>query len=481
MFGLTNNDMVSWKDYEGVEGFGSVTQQDVDELHKALSAGNDINPPGSAVAGDGFALRVESLEQTLKNTTFKMEHIKFWKNINKLPAYNTVEEHNEISSYGENVDAGFIGEGDLPEEEDSTYERKFAIVKFLGTTRRVTHPMSLVRPAHGPMIARETVNGTMHLLRIMEKALFYGDSSLSALQFDGFFKLMSDNAPATNVIDLRGEPLSEDRLTDGALTIQDAPNYGTPTHMYLNPKVKADLVKTFFPKERHPTFIGDGRLVGLDIGGFTSPAGDVKFEPDVFITDGGGPGVARGDAAKRPANPTISTAATTPVDAASQFIASDAGNYFYKVVAVNRYGRSAPVAVGAGAVAVAAGDKTTFGITPGGSTSVGWYEIYRTTVGGAAGTERLILRVPNAAGAGEQTIDDYNANLPGTTSAFLCQQNLESMSYKQLAPMVKIPLATIDSSIRWMQLIYGVPVLYTPGKNVVFKNIGRAAGYVGAP
>jgi hypothetical protein len=32
----------------------------------------------------------------------------------------------------------------------------------------------------------------------------------------------------------------------------------------------------------------------------------------------------------------------------------------------------------------------------------------------------------------------------------------------------------------WMQLIYGVPVLYTPGKNVLFKNIGRAAGYVGA-
>jgi hypothetical protein len=53
------------------------------------------------------------------------------------------------------------------------------------------------------------------------------------------------------------------------------------------------------------------------------------------------------------------------------------------------------------------------------------------------------------------------------------------MSVKQLAPMIKIPLATIDSSIRWMQLLYIVAVLYSPQKNVVFKNIGRAAGYVG--
>jgi hypothetical protein len=46
--------------------------------------------------------------------------------------------------------------------------------------------------------------------------------------------------------------------------------------------------------------------------------------------------------------------------------------------------------------------------------------------------------------------------------------------------MLKIPLATIDTSIRWMQLIYGTPVLYTPRHNVLFKNIGRSADFVGA-
>lgn len=65
MLGLDN--MVSWRDYDGVEGFGSATQGDVDNLNKALSAGQDQNPPGSATAGDGFALRVESLERTSKS------------------------------------------------------------------------------------------------------------------------------------------------------------------------------------------------------------------------------------------------------------------------------------------------------------------------------------------------------------------------------------------------------------------------------
>jgi hypothetical protein len=477
------NPQVSWKDYQGVEGFGQATQGDVDELNKALSAGQSQNPPGSAVAGDGFALRVESLESTLKNTTYKMKHVVFWRDIYKSPAFNTVEEYNQIQDYGTNPDAGFIDEGDLPEDSDSTYERKFSVVKYVGTTRKVTHVMSLVRPAHGNVLARETVNGTMHLLRVIERALFKGDSTLSALQFDGFEKLLLDNAPAGNIIDLRGQPLSEDVLIDGALTVSDAPNYGTPTDLYTNPKIHADLVKTFFPKERTRPGMLEGGLVGLDINGWTSPAGNVNFKPDVFITDGGAPTAAVGDAAKRPGTPTVSTVPTTPVDGAALFGADDAGDYIYTVQAVNRYGRSAAVDLVAGptAVTVAEGDKVTFGLTPGGATDVDWYEVFRTKKDGAAGTERQIIRIANGAGAGEQTIEDLNTVLPYTSSAYLFQQNSENMAVKQLAPMVKIPLATIDSSIRWMQLVYLVPQLFTPGKNVLYRNVGRASGYVGQP
>lgn len=478
--------MVSWRDYDGlsgVEGMIPNSPEDLENLNKALSVGQDINKP-SVAAGEGFSLRVESLERSLKVTTFRNEHIRFWRSIPKIPAKNTVEEHNELSSYAENEDTGWIDEIDLPEDDSSTYERKYAVVKFLGTTRSVSHVSTVIDSAIGNVIAQETANGTLKLLKLLERALFYGDSSLSALQFDGFEKLITDNAPASNIIDMRGLPLSEDALNDAALTIFDAPNYGTPTDLYLNPKVKADLCKAFFPKERYDLFQKTSKgMVGLDIKGFTSGAGDVMFQPDVFINDGGpAPTAAVGDAAKRPGTPTVSTAATTPADAASQFAADDAGDYFYVIVACNRYGKSAPVVLVAGptAVTVAAGDKITWGVTPGGATSVEWYEVYRTPKDGASGTERRILRIPNTAGAGEETLNDYNASLPGCTSAFMFQMNTDSLSFKQLAPMVKIPLATLNTAIRWMQLLYGVPVLYAPGKNVLIRNIGRAAGYVGA-
>lgn len=478
------DNMISWTDYQGVEGFGSTSQQEIDALNKALTVGADINAPASVTAGDGFALRVESLDRTLKNQTYRMDHIVFWRDVTKLPAWNTVEEYNELQGYGENADAGWIAEGDLPETDDASFERKYSVVKFLGTTRRVSHQATLIKPAHQNIVAQETINGTMHILKMMEKALWKGDSSLSSLQFDGYEKLIEDNSPATNVIDLRGLPLSEDSLTDAALTIMDAPNYGTPTHMYLNPKNKSDLVKSFFPKERHDTFKGSGGMVGLDVKGFTSPAGDVLFRPDTFIDDGGAPVAAGvGDATKRPGTPVISTAVTTPAAALSQFAADDAGNYYMYVVACNRYGKSIPVDVGAGAaIAVVAGDEITFGVTPSGGVTVEWYEVYRTLVGAASlATTRQVLRITNSTGALEETIHEYNDHIPYCYSAYLMQQNVECMAFKQLAPLVRIALATIDTSIRWAQVLYGVPQLYTPGKVVLFQNIGRSSGYVGAP
>ena len=103
------NGMVSWRDYEGVDGFyGATSPQELQELNKALVAGNAQNPPGSAVPGDGFALRVESLEQTLKNTTYRMEHVRLWRGLPKIPAYNTVEEFNKMQSYGQLDTGAFI-------------------------------------------------------------------------------------------------------------------------------------------------------------------------------------------------------------------------------------------------------------------------------------------------------------------------------------------------------------------------------------
>lgn len=467
--------MVSFSDYDGIDGYGSVQQQEVDELNKALTAGQDIAAP-TVAAGEGFPLRVESLENTLKTVTYTAKEIVFWKAIPKIPAYNTVEEHNQISSYGSNDDSGFISEGALPESDDSTYARKYAVVKFLGTTRSVTHVMSLVRPAHGNVIANETVHGTLHLLRILEKSLYYADSSLSAVQFDGFNKLITDNADSDHVLDLRGAPLTEDILSDAVSIVRTS--YGFPTHLHLNHKTKSELTKTFFPKERHNTFTDNSGIIGNNITGFTSESGVVQFVSNTFLTGNTSTpnAAAIGDVTKIPGTPAIATITPTGTDA-PLFTADDAGDYYYSVVACNKYGRSISVAYGSPtAVSVAVTQHVPIPVTPstsGGAGATEWYEVYRTKKNGASGTQKLILRVANSQGTGQQTITDSNTSLPDTTNALLLQQNIESLSFKQLAPMVKIPLATIATAVRWCQVLYGVPVLYAPNKNFLFKNVGK--------
>jgi hypothetical protein len=468
------HDMVSWQDYAGLEGFGS---SEVGDLRKALAAGQDINAPGAA-AGEGFPLRVESLENTLKVVTYKMDDVRLWQSVTKLPAFNTVEEYNRLEAYGSG-NAAFISEGDLPESDDSTYSRQYTVIKYVGTTRAVTHVMSLVRPAHGNVIAQETVNGLAWLLKQVERALFFGDSSLIDVQWDGLNKLITDGAPnsSLNIIDLRGKPLSEDLLNDGCLVVKTEPNYGRATDLYCADGAFSDLAKSFYPAERInlPPAGWQQGMVGLNIQGFYSQFGPIKFNPDLFIQFGPLVGTGSvGPAAKIPSTPAESVAPAAS-GTGSQFIATDAGDYRYKCRAINRYGKSAPLTL-TGPVTVAAGEEVTMTVADG-STAGSAFEFYRTDVDGAAGTERLMETVARS-GATTAYTDD-NSELPGTSRAFLIQQNLEYFSFKQLAPAVKIPLATIDTSIRWMQLLYGAPVVYAPGKSAIFKNVARAAGSSG--
>lgn len=476
------NGMVSLRDYEGIQGFGISSAQQVEELNKALSAGTQ-NPPTSG----GNVLRVESLEATLRVVTFTLGHIKFWRSIPKLPAFSTVEEYNRLTDYGSDSGA-FTNEGDLPESQDSTYERKTALVKFLGTQREVTHPMTLVRPAHGNAIALETQNGAIWLVERLERALFGGRSDMISQEFDGLDKQILDGVGVANpntdlydatdvlkvgsetvIIDKRGEPLLENDLETGTNYVVQ--NYGTPTNLHLAPQAHSDVAKQFYPRERvNLPYPVEGK-VGLAIKSFESNAGPIAFEPNIFLRSGRNNGVktapATATSPKAPNAPTHSAGAPGS-DAKSMFKAGDAGAYFYSVTAVNRFGES--VSSTPASVTMAAGQAVVITITDGGGTYPATaYKIYRTKVGGATGTGMLVTTVAKAGATTPWT--DYNWMIPGTSRAYLVQNNLQNFSVRQLAPMMKIPLATIAASIRWMQLIYLTMILYTPKKNVLYINV----------
>lgn len=461
---------VSARDYRDYSGFGTSSPEEVVELQKALYAGQDVNAP-SVAPGEGFPLRTESLEASLKNLTFEMDEIKLFRSIPKVPASNTVEEFNRLRSYSEAGNRrffnGWMTEGDLPEEVDSTYERVTVLIKFLGVVGRVTHVANTIRAAHGNVIALETMNKTMELLKNVEHALFFGDSSLLPEQFDGLEALITDGAPG-NVIDLRGQPMTEEVLNDAMLLIRD--NFGAATDVYMSTGAFADLAKQVYDRQRFLQAPAPG-VLGATVTAFQGQHGRVNLHDHVFFTSGDEPvaaGLGRAD--RRPLPPTLGS--VTAAGSGSKFTSADAGAYWYKVVAGNRYGVSAPVTAAA-AVTVAAGESVTIPVTDGGQGTT-YYEVYRSPVGGAAADAKFMTRV--ARSGATQNIVDANDDIPGTTKGFVLMQNQQSFSWSQLLPLTRIPLAAIDTSIRWAQVLYGAVKMYTPQKNVVFKNVGRVPG-----
>lgn len=466
---------VSMNDYGNFgQGFGMAPASDVEALSKALSTGGGAYAQGVGAQVNGAALQVESLENSLKVLTYSEQHVKLWKRINKTPAYNTVEEYNQLLSYGSNH-GGFIEEGVLPEQDDSEYRRRASFVKFLGTTRVVTHPMSLVRSAHGDVIALENRNGILWLMKQLENALFWGDSTLAApgkegVQFDGLNKLID----AENTVNIKGKDLANTDINTGAQMIIQ--NYGTPTDMYLPFEVLGNFSEEYFPKERviMPT-ANSGYQAGLVVNKFQTTGGAVAFEPDLFLQKTKPLNMTGYGGSKAPTAPATLTAALEATASTAEFVNSGGGTYKYAVTASNRYGESIPVMATAGVAVTTADYLKAVKLTIANSASMvvapEWFSIYRTEANGTKFYKIADVPATSVVASGTTETKDLNTIMPNTYTAFMGEFTPEVLTFKQLAPIMKMNLAVLGPAIRWMILIYGVPQLYAPKKWMKFVNI----------
>lgn len=443
-------------------GFGETSSMELEELRKALSVGTTIPPTGSDT------IRVESLESTLKLLTYQASNIRLWQMIEKLDAYSTVEEFNRLSAYG-SEGGGFNGAGVLPEEEDTTYSRSNELVKYCGTTRAVAHPTTLIRTVPSDIIAQETSNGALWLMGKINSSLYNGDATAIPVEWNGLTKQIVSGAG--NVVDLRGAAMTEKAIENGAQLVVD--NFGMPSKFFSNGKVFSDFAKIYYGLQRWAQPGAPAGAAGTPITSFTTINGRIDFEPDQFVKRGMVVPAAA-TSAKAPTAPTIGTF-TTPVFAGSLFVAGDVGAYIYQVTAVNQYGESLPTAASAGQT-IAAGDSVNFVITDGGgSFPATAYKIYRTEKDGATTYFLGFLKARDQIATVYQAttpVVDGNEYLPRCFGGLMLDMSTQSLSFKQLSPMIKMPLAVIGPAIRWMQLLYGTPIVYAPKKNVVYRNIG---------
>lgn len=475
------------------DGFGEESLGNVNDLNKALEATHER---GGAVEGSttasGAPLKVESLEKTLKVITFTMKNIVLWKELPVLPAYNTVEEYNKQTSYGADT-GGFVSEGELPEEMDATYVRESQLVKYLGNTRIVTHPMTLVNTAHGDIIQREVDNGTIWILQRLEPALFKANSNIIPIEFNGFitqqmldFSTEIQWLDSDNVIDLRGDCLTEATAEQAANAIVE--NYGVATDLYASPRAMSDFVKTFYSRERVmlPTST-TGQSVGTRVTQFVSQAGTIDLKPDVFL---------RANQTKTPSSAATSSKAppapiadaTTPIAAVGATVANSkwdsvtAGTYIWAVSALNKYGESALTVLSQNGTAIVSGGAAALKFTAGvGAFPTNGFRIYIGKKGVAYSSNMTFYPLFDVSaaqlasgynGGSAGVIYDLNRYLPDTTKAFIVQRDIEVMSFKQLAPLMKMDLALLSPAYRFMVLLYGTPLFYAPRKAVTFINVG---------
>jgi hypothetical protein len=474
---------------KGASLTGEMGLDAVQELNKALTAGYGTDV--STLTGGG-ALRIQSLEKTMLTTIQENQHFKLFNSFAKNNATATVDEWTEQSDVG-----GFMGGSTNSETGNiaaatGTYARRVGLVKYLMTRREVSFVQSLQNTL-ADSEATEQANGALQLLTDAEYLSFEGDSTVVPTEFDGIEAQLRAGVNAGqvdpgNIVDARASSLSNIiPVTDLAAQISGYGNYGTPTDIFMSQMVQADFDKGLDPAFRVPlTGVGNGGLeLGAPVNGIRTSWGDIKTQADIFIREDKRKqpfevlynAIAQSNVAQSP----VSVVATDGgVDASSQFTAPQAGNYYYAVAGVTSAGAS-PVAI-SGQFAVVAGKKVTVTITRSAGAAETGYIVYRSRLNGGnvvAGSVvgqgsdfREIMRIPVA---GATTVfTDYNAEIPGTTKAFILNMRPSAMAitWRQLLPMLRFPLyPTVSATIPWAQLMFGYLRIGKRRHHGMIKNI----------
>jgi hypothetical protein len=454
-------------------GFGSHSAAQIEALQKALSISQNYGTTAPGSLSGGSALAVEDLDRTLKLVTHGLEHLKLWKDIIKEKVPQTVHEYNVQNSYGQEV-SPFFSMGGNPVSTDANYDREVIQVKYLGTQGQVQHNLTLIQAAHGPVIAREVKNKTIELLARNERAMFDADASINSLEYDGILKQIrtkealsqykstafagydSAGSDESVILDIRGQ--FDDEVAE-RMALKNVNNFGMAMDCYLGTDIHSKFSRDFYNKQR--TLPGETLTSGNRVKEHTGTI-DYRFKPSLFNRPRKSP---LASSVSGGAAPTLANLAS-PADAASEFGSSDAGTYGYKVSLVFADGETVPSSEISGAVA--AGDKVTIEISYVGSPL--YANVFRSPLGGAGAGWEFIGRI--ALGVSGSAMDvDFNNQLPGSARAFLLMHDSDALCWKQLGSMIKYDLAVTDTSYKWLQLLYGTPLVSAARKQTVAENL----------
>ena len=459
-----------------------------DVLRKALAVGFTGLEKPTERTGMG-ALMEESLDSVLKVITASQKNLKFWPSISMGVAKSTVEQYMRKIAYGDEGSA-YVSEGGVGQEEDSTYVRDAQKLAIFSKSRSISYVASKVSTTIGDMQVEQQKDATMSILKTLERELYWGHAHFvdatgvssgsiaeipnSSIEMNGLLVQMMKGdtdsqfiaqdftgwgVESTSVIkDLAGQPLSQDAVEDGITVLTQ--NFGSAEQLHLSPVVGSAFVKTFYPQFRSAPGLS-GQTVGYDVTAITTTGGKVSLTPNVFLAPKSK--VVPGAATVKCASVAGLTVAGVAGGSGGEI---EAGSYHYAITLRNDFGESAPIYTSA-PVVVAAGQKVTLTITGGLPAGVKYVKVYRAASGAPASQANFIQNVKVGS-----AVVDAGFKKPGLGEAFLMSMGAETMEFKQLFPLTKLPLP-FNSSFTHMFILCGGFFLFAPRWCYALRNVGK--------
>lgn len=451
------------------------------EIAKALAHNGQVGTDGSALNG-------YDLDRVTRYATLdERNHLPKTRRMHTFDGKALTTEWNRLVSRG-TAEGNFRSEGALGVSDSSVLERIKKSMRYLGRTGAVTRALQeAAGGSFGDAKAFEMKEQLIRFLLNMERDIWFAESNLNSLAFDGLFAQASTDSDFN--VDLATQDSGGKIIAGGSLLIDniygqiDVPiSYGGNfTALYVSPRDKAALSQA---ENGGVRYLQQNQLSNIGIGMKVDQIANV-FSPNpldlVWDIHLGGP---RGKYVHTPEDPTkaakFHSQAPSQLAAAPTFAASAGGflpddTYNYAFALVNEVGEG-PIKFGAsGQATTGSNNSVTATITyPNDIGEAKSVRLYRSTSSNSDYKKmRLVKEVAIPAGAlpaGTLDIVDDGSIVPGSRYAVLVDEY--SVAMGALEKPVAADLPRIDNTHRFSIDAIATQLLYVQQHMLIFRNIG---------
>jgi hypothetical protein len=488
--------------------FSAVNQDELQAIGKKLEglakSFTSGGFPGLQNAGrtQTSALTIDNLEPTMRSITLEDSDFLLLKDIQQKPAKGTVYQYVIKTAVRSGVDLWGV-ENYLPQEDTSKYMRVAEVLKIQGIRKSITHMAQLINEVGGYLVDLEAENDTNAALAMsesLERALYTGgdyymdtlgninntiaaDPNGPIRQIRGIqAQVREGNYSARGIIgDFIGYGNNQVTLLDLKNAVLDRPTVDKMVTAVRNNRGKIEEAHcttnqlqafraSFFPFERG--IIGDNYAIkGAGVEnepkeGFPLQTvnGVVQFIPSVFKFNRIFPEPIIGSVGAQPASPVITPSQTA---GNTTYLQNDVVKYVAQ--AFNIHGASNASAESSVTLTLN-GNKVNLSIAYQGGVEEYW--IFRTSVGGASGTEKFIGRVTADRTGAPTVFVDNQALLPGADTVVFLPKKDKRSSLAVLGNLLsKLQLGRQGLQTETIYVSYLANILELPRHHGLMNNV----------